>query len=118
MLFKDDPHQIYFERFMQRDNVQQGDSERTSLFYLFALSPQVRGNINLFYDFQEHSPMTEIFNRNWTYGTRNIIKLAYNLYTAGVNKGIEKLGRYDLMGIMSEGDKEYKFEAIKIRLEI
>lgn len=81
MIFLDDEHKKYYEKFLNLDCTSLDDTERKSLFYLLSFNEVTRHNINSIYDFKRHWIKTECLNNGFqTSGSLAITKLAFNLY--------------------------------------
>lgn len=115
MKFKNENHQLYYEKFMSKAKVKTSDKERQSLFYLLSLLSDTRNNINDLYDFENNWINPEGLCRGWqTGGSIRTTKLAFNLYNGWDGNEDEDYSPLNLFN--ASGDNlEYLLEAVRIR---
>lgn len=115
MLFKNEEHKEYYEKFKLRASINNSDTERKSLFYLLALLPDTRNNINDLYNFKENMIKLEGINKSWQTGaSTKITKLAFNLYNGWKGEDGEDYSPLYLFSV-ADDNREYLLEAIRIR---
>lgn len=112
--FKDVNHEEGFNKFIKKANVNEGDKERISLFYLLAIFEETRRNINDLYDFKENCMKSEGLEHGWqTGGTTKVTKLAFNLFNGyrGEDRERENYSPLELLSTCTE----YMIIAVQIR---
>ncbi|WDM21275.1 DUF6075 family protein [Paenibacillus polymyxa] len=81
MHFHSDQHKRWFKQLCERDNTNIKDIERRSLFYVFSGVELLYKNIEMLYNFEDHTIRLESYNQAFlTGGTRSLVDLAFNLY--------------------------------------
>lgn len=81
MQFRSDEHKRRFNDLCERDKTNIKDIERCSLFYIFSGTELLYKNIEMLYDFEDHTIRLEAYNQAFlTGGTRSLIDLAFSLY--------------------------------------
>lgn len=115
LIFKNEEHKKYYEEFLVKAKVRSGGTERKALFYLFSILSETRNHINSLYDFKNNQINIEGLNAPWqTGGTTKITKLAFNLYNNWRGQGGDDYSPLELFSV-SDDNREYLFEAIRIR---
>ena len=120
--FKDKKHQQAYEEYIKISKIRNSDVERKSLFYLLAMFPETRGMIHTLYDFKNNWINHEGLSQGWqTSGTLACCKLAFNLYNSFDGIEDDEAYKYSVINIFTYVDndnKNYFFEAIRIRFEM
>lgn len=111
--FKDDKHKEAFRDFIIADGIHMRDKERLSLFYVLSMYYDTRNNIYDLYNFEDKCILIDGLNKGWQTGTTTkATKLAFNLFNNYIGEGHDDYSPLELFNTI---DKEYYFEAVRIR---
>lgn len=115
MNFINTEHEDRFRELILRAKVVPGDTERVSMFYIFAYNDNTYRNIKDLYDFEDDVILFDGLNEGWQTGTsRKLTKLGFNLYN-GFN---DEENRCDVLNVTCGLDMEHItmiFRAVAIR---
>lgn len=112
MKFLDEEHKSRYFEYIKKDNTNEKDNERKSMFYLLSLHPDLNNHINSIYNFKDHLIDFDWLEKGWvTSGYAAIIKLAFNLYN-GYTGGVSTI---DIFSCIDKKYIDYMLYAIKVR---
>ena len=108
MIFYDTQHETTYYAWLKQAIVSAYDVERRALFYVLALSHELRNHIHEVYDFNENSihpsALTAAFQ---TSGSSALTKFAFTLYNDFCEEVNHEVDADDLYKIKTHYDKEY-----------
>ncbi len=109
--FLDSAHQERFETLLKKDRTNPKDTERLSMFYIFAVNSDLFSKSKHLYNFFEHWIEPDALREvDLSHGTRALVLLAYNLYN-----GFECPSVRDVFCYLDHNCFEAAMNAIKIR---
>lgn len=105
---------LRMKQLLERSDAYPGDLEREALFFILAGNEDLYSKINSIYDFNENIIKVAVLDGNVDFpsSSRNLIKLAFNLYNGFEASVVEVFEGLD------EDNKRLAVEAIKIRFKI
>ncbi|MBT2282202.1 hypothetical protein J7E78_01370 [Paenibacillus polymyxa] len=114
MQFHSDEHKRRFNDLCERDKTNIKDVERRSLFYIFSGAELLHRNIEMLYNFEDHTIRLEAYNEAFlSGGTRSLVDLAFSLYGSDAECEI----RY-LFNTLDDRNSILALQAIKYRFQI
>lgn len=109
MLFYDTLHKEAYYDFLSKANVNIYDNERKALFYLFALTQDLRTHIHELYDFKDNMIKTEGLSAAFqTSSTTALTKLAFTLYNGYEEEICEEVDECDLYILQKKYNRDYE----------
>ncbi len=106
-------HNSRFKTLLERDNTNDGDSERKALFWLLSGNLDLYEKVDYIYDFEDNMIKTECFEKvDFSSGARSLVRLAFNLYNSS------NIENADVMSVLSSLDSdnfELAMQSIRIR---
>ena len=109
MLFRDTEHEEAFYEFLSQAKVNIFDNERKALFYLFALTHDLRTHIHELYDFKRNMIKTEGLSAPFqTSSSTAITQLAFTLYNGYEEKVCEEVNECDLYILQKKYNADYE----------
>lgn len=119
ILFKSAAHEQFYNEMLAKCTYQ--DCYHRALMYTLGISDITRNHINEIYDFGTRCIKPNCLNTEWiTSSSARAIRLAFNLFLCDIpDEESGKSSRYSVYDIFSYGDedKEYYFQAIKLRFD-
>ncbi|MNW32978.1 hypothetical protein D3C74_99310 [compost metagenome] len=114
MHFHSDEHKRWFNQLCERDKTNIKDVERRSLFYIFSGTELLYKNIEMLYDFEDHTIRLEAYNQAFlTGGTRSLVDLAFSLYGSDSECEVRFL-----FNTLDDRNSVLALQAIKYRFQI
>ncbi|WP_339179277.1 DUF6075 family protein [Paenibacillus sp. FSL R5-0701] len=114
MHFHSEEHERRFKQLCERDETNIKDIERHSLFYIFSGTELLYKNIEMLYDFEDHTIRLEAYNQTFlTGGTRSLIDLAFSLYGSEAECEVRFL-----FNTLDDRNSILALQAIKYRFQI
>lgn len=108
-------HKEEYERLLQMDKTNEGDTERKALFYILAGNKDLRTKgASCFYDFNNHVIKRDAAELDYTSGSRALIDLAFNLYNEHPQGNHRST--LDLFSKLDSNNFFLAINALKIRL--
>ena len=101
-----------YKELIERDGMNQGDTERKSLFYILAGNTDLFMKVNYIYDFKERAITPECLDSDevdFCSSSRKLVALAYNLFNGFPADVI------DTFYVLDEDNFNLALNAIKIR---
>lgn len=101
-----------YNELIEKANVHQFDLERKSLFWILGNNKDLYSKINHIYDFKDNSIKPECLESSdvdFSSSSRNLIKLAFNLYNSFPSDVV------DTFSVLDEDNFEIAIKAIRIR---
>lgn len=105
-------HEDRLKVLLKRDGTHEKDIERKALFYILSGNIDLYKKVNSIYDFEDNSIKSECLESedvDFCSSSRNLIKLAYNLYN-GYSADV-----LETFAVLDEDNFDIAMKAIKIR---
>ena len=117
-LFLDQDHKEIYQNFFNLANVHKSDKERKAFFFILSGNEETTKEINNIYNFQENrlqlnTADDEIKGFNISSSSKDLIKLACNLYNSSFNS----FSVVDVFKNLDDDDFHLAISAIRIRFE-